>query len=184
VTSSQPTEFIATREYRRFVEFCDACRQARYIGLCYGVPGVGKSASARQYARWDELEAVVGPPPHRHDGMPPPDSGPWQTILYTPGVVNTPRTIERDIAGLWRAVFGLARRAERHHNREWDPPSPDLVIVDEADRLKTAGLEQLRDLYDRRQIGLVLIGMPGLQKRLARYAQLYSRVGFVISSNP
>jgi len=108
VTSAQqpalPNEFIVTREYRRFVEFCDACRQARYIGLCYGVPGVGKTVSARQYARWDELEAVLGPPPHRHDGIPPPDSGPWQTILYTPGVVNTPRIIERDVGGLWRAV--------------------------------------------------------------------------------
>ncbi len=183
MTSAQephPPEFIVTREYRRFVEFCDACRQARYIGLCYGVPGVGKTVSARQYARWDELEAVLGPPPHRHDGIPPPDSGPWQTILYTPGVVNTPRIIEREVGGLWRAVFGLARRAiVGHPDPERGPRPPDLIVVDEADRLKTAGLEQLRDLYDRRRIGLVLIGMPGLQERLARYAQLYSRVGFV-----
>jgi DNA transposition AAA+ family ATPase len=178
---ARPPEFIVTREYRRFVEFCDACRQARYIGLCYGVPGVGKSASARQYARWDELEAVLGPPPHRHDGIPPPDSGPWQTILYTPGVVNTPRIIERDVGGLWRAVFGLARRAiVGHPDPERGPRPPDLIVVDEADRLKQAGLEQLRDLYDR----LVLIGMPGLQKRLARYAQLYSRVGFVHQFQP
>jgi len=105
--------------------------------------------------------------------------------LYTPGIVNTPRIIERDVAGLWRAVFGLARRAVvGHADPERGPRPPDLVIVDEADRLKTAGLEQLRDLYDRRHIGLVLIGMPGLQKRLARYAQLYSRVGFVHQFEP
>jgi len=64
------------------------CRQAGYIGLCYGIPGVGKTASARKYAHWDELEAVLGPAAHRHDGIPPPDSGPWRTILYTRGLVK------------------------------------------------------------------------------------------------
>jgi DNA transposition AAA+ family ATPase len=100
-------------------------------------------------------------------------------VLYTPGVTNTPRSIERDIDAIWRAVFGLATRLHERSEQRPRPEPPTLVIVDEADRLKTAGLEQVRDLYDRRHIGLVLIGMPGLQKRLARYPQLYSRVGCV-----
>jgi len=184
---SPPTEFIVTKEYRRFAEFCDACRDSRYIGLCYGVPGVGKTVSARHYAHWDELDQLLGPPPYRYAGIPPRARGPWQTVLYTPGVTNTPRTVAREVDSLWAAVIGVAVRATWHANEHTAgarPPPPDLLIVDEADRLKTASLEQLRDVYDRGHVGLILIGMPGLQKRLARYAQLYSRVGFVHQVRP
>ena len=62
--------------------------------------------------------------------------------------------------------------------------APTLILIGEADRLKMTGLEQMRAIFDQGGIGKILIGMPGLEKRLARYPRLYARIGFVHECKP
>jgi DNA transposition AAA+ family ATPase len=195
--------FAETKEYLRFGEFCDACRKYRYIGICHGVPGAGKTRSAREYARRDmlsplfpeELFTLVGrrylDDQFPHKPFAAPGSPAFtevlscRTIYYTAPVAATPSRIEREVMALSASLSYLVEAAEQASRGKDDfllayrlPKRTELVIVDEAQRLKMAAIEQLRDLYDRLHFGLVLIGQPGLEKTLARYPQLYSRVGF------
>jgi SpoVK/Ycf46/Vps4 family AAA+-type ATPase len=92
-------DFVITKEHQRFAEFCEACRRYRYIGVCYGPPGVGKTLSARHYANWPLIEACS--PSSFASDMELAALVGSQTVFYTPKVVNSPRQIEQDIQ-LWR----------------------------------------------------------------------------------
>lgn len=212
-----PRLFVSTSEHERFEEFCAACRRERYIGLCFGSPGIGKTVSARRVTRADAFEALRAPFSDHPEQLVPLRG--CTALLYTPDVINGPRAVTDQILGLWNrllfvegaqllgparrhqqvrqdeaaAIIGTQSRTVRDANRKIaelaNEPKPflhplGLLIVDEADRLKTISLEQLRHLFDRGQFGLVLIGMPGIEKRLARYPQLYSRIGFVHHYRP
>lgn len=177
-----PFDFIVTKEHRRFVEFCDACRRYRYIGLCYGPPGVGKTVSARTYASQDQVEHLLANC-WMLDLPVLPEVLQCVTMFYTPAVANSPGRLEKDIAegrqqlgDLHYWMQGAMEQKVTHALPLETPDVTELIIIDEADRLKASGLEQMRDIYDRGQLGLVLIGMPGIEKRLSRYPQLWPLV--------
>jgi DNA transposition AAA+ family ATPase len=86
--SSPGSDFVVTKEHGRFAEFCDACRRYRYIGLCYGAPGVGKTLSARSYAQWDTMEGSQ--PVSKASATALTALGDSHTVFYTPTVVHTP----------------------------------------------------------------------------------------------
>jgi len=198
-----PPRFVETKNYRRFGEMCDACRRARVVGLGYGPPGTGKTESAKQYTQWSLFKPFLPEPlitftgrsavddlyPYRPltVASAPLDTSMQQcrTVFYTPPVSASVARIEKQVLTLFAAFTYLVEAANQHYQgteaflvtRRYTPLI-ELLIVDEANRLKDAGLELIRDFADRGEFGLVLLGMPGLEKRVARAPQLYSRIGF------
>ena len=170
--------FIQTPGNRWFDEFATACGQYRYIGLCYGVAGVGKTWSARYFSQWERAQRVLKQAYYDAPVLTPTDGEPLvNAIYYTAPVTNTPRRLQDDLSLDFNTYRQVCRLSEELSGALL-PTVPSILLVDEADRLNVNSMEYLRDLYDHHGFGLVLIGMPGLEKRLKRYPQLYSRVGF------
>src|SRR5437588_5181521 len=151
--------FLDTKEYRRFAEFCEACRTSRYIGLCYGPPGLGKSFSAWNYARWNlvqehfpgrfydtsrlaYIEGTIVSTVVANAARISPQLRECRSILYTPSITNTPKRVGQEIHAVRLALSHLVEATKPPSESEpllyHAPTDPtELLIVDETDRLKT-----------------------------------------------
>lgn len=186
-----PQRFVATKEHRRFIEFADAVRRHQTIGICYGQAGIGKTLSAKRYANWHKAQTLL-------EEWGPRDDSDFQvyaalarkrTVFFTPGVLTTPKQLQQDLADLTARVAICIDQHLETLGKLTGPPRTrikniDLIIVDESERLSPNALEYLRDQHDRTNMGLILIGMPGIEKQFSRYPQLYSRVGFAHEYRP
>ena len=172
MTGTRCGTFIATKEHRRFTEFAEAVRKHRYIGLCYGSAGVGKTLSARRYAHWNLAEPFIENGESSHACKAKINAGlaRARTIFHTPAVVGTLRNLRETLdKHMVRVEMCIDDHLHRHLKGcrivEYQP-LVEMLIFDEAERLSMTALEFIRNMFDRMGVGVILIGMPGMEKRL------------------
>lgn len=136
------SNFMVTKGYRLFAEMCDACRQDRFVGLGYGPPGTGKTLSAMHYAHWNTVKPFLPEPLITYAGRSAIDGlYPYRPFTFASAPSEAAHQSHHP-----SEEFLVTRRYSS---------LIELLIVDEANRLKDAGLEQIRDIADRGEIGLV-----------------------------
>jgi DNA transposition AAA+ family ATPase len=182
------TRFLITGQYRRFAEICNKSQKDQTLSLVYGKTGLGKTRSAMHYSQWHIIQALLQTPPAIRR-IPPSIIG-CTTAVYTPDMRITPKRLQSGILTLRNRFDDLIDQANIWYPEEKIVPLPQrhlkFLIIDEADRLKFGCLEYLRDLYDRTNMSILLIGSPGIERRLRRtgYGQLHSRFNFVYELKP
>lgn len=189
MVNARSGRFIVTKEHRRFVEFADAVRKHRYIGICFGPAGVGKTVSAHRFTRWNQAGELLETwgPRDPSDAIAYDALNRSKAVFYTPAVSESPRQTRDQLGRLMSRVEGcidLAQHPGQSLPTSKRPNQIEMLVIDEAERLSPQALEHIRDIFDRTSIGVILIGMPGLERRFERYPQLYSRIGFAHHYRP
>lgn len=178
------TSFIKTKQYKQFSEFCRACQRDNILGLCYGPAGVGKTESAREYTKWYKVNPLIKDYPSSFPDEVAFSMKNINSVLYTPSLLSSPKHL---LSGVDKTArnFTLLKELATHgatipldaRTKEYE--LTNLVIIDEAEKLKPQAFEIIREVYDEGKTNFIFIGMPGIERTLERSPQLYSRIGFV-----
>ena len=160
-------QFVKTENYSRFLAGVQAVEQrgAAEAGmmLVHGAPGYGKSHIVSHWAA---------------------DSGATflrANVDWTPkyALVELAKALRVDHSGTAQALF--ARLLERVVETQ----TP--IIIDEAEFTlphNAASLEKIRDISDRAEVTVVLVGMERIQQAIARHKQIAGRIAHVVEFGP
>jgi len=159
--------FVKTENYSRFTAGIQAVEQrgAAEAGmmLVHGAPGFGKSCIVERWA------TEVGAAFLRAN------------VDWTPKyfLVELAKVLKVDPSGTAQQLFG------RLLERVVESQLP--IVIDEAEftlHNGAAALEKIRDLSDRAEVTVVLIGMERIQQMVARHKQINSRIAQVVEFKP
>lgn len=156
-TLPEPPRFVVTQTVKDLRDLFQAVRLMGCINIIIGVPGVGKTAAARDYCSHPNTWMITLSPAHSS---------------VTECLLELAEALE--LGSVARSKGALSRAIRRKLTG-----TRGLVIVDEADHLGVEGLEQLRAIQDATGVGMVLIGNPQGLSRTSHYSdltRLFSRI--------
>jgi DNA transposition AAA+ family ATPase len=162
ITSIVPVAppFMQTMTAQRIVEVMQWAQTLKDMGLIIGPPGTGKTCAGRYYAAANPAVYLAT--------MSPAKSSTHHLLIELGKVCKVP---ERSTLKIADAI--VQRLAGRNA----------LLLIDEAQHLRSEAVDQLRSIYDTADCGVVLMGNEGIVAKLGdperspQNAQLYSRFG-------
>ena len=182
MSESNMTVHLETESYKQFRELCLLCQEQKTIGLAFGRPGAGKTEAAKKFAKWPIVEPnMVGV---NRSLVQPEKLISCNTLYYLPSITISASRLRTEVGSLRNRFDSALMRIEQHNSpAEYaellSKKYAKLLIVDEAYRMKFHALEELRDIHDQWQIGMVLIGDPAMERSLDRQPHFADRIGFV-----
>ena len=158
--------FVKTKNVKRFITMTNNLQNRAEgvpgMGLVYGEPGLGKTQTINWWAFNNDA------------------------ILIRSTQLMTPRWLLNEILdsmgemGYYKTsdCFNLIVRNLIIN--------PRILIIDEIDYLTidSKTVETLRDIHDKTNVPIILVGMSNAKSRLKRYKHLYDRISEIVKFEP